>query len=104
MNNGEWKLACVGILDRIEEQDLDKSKRNPNIKLILHVRPSEMDAEKEGVEVPESLRFAVMEKDLRRVTTDELEEGQRVDCEGLTTGVRPQLVNLKKLSVLTTTH
>lgn len=104
MASGEWKLTCVGTLERIERQDLDKTKRNPNIKFVFHVRPDEMEAELEGVAMPESLRFGIMEKDLRRAGSGRPAEGMRLSLEGLATGVRPVLVSLKRFEILPTTH
>lgn len=104
MSSGEWKLSCVGTLERIERQDLDKTKRNPNLKFIFHVKPDQMEAEQEGVAMPESLRFGIMEKDMRRAGTGKPAEGMRLALEGTATGVRPVLVSLKRFEILPTAH
>lgn len=102
--SGEWKLTCVGLVERVEEQDLDKTKRNPNVKLVLDVRPESMEAEREGIDMPESLRFGIMERDLRRAGKGRPEEGLRLRLEGAATGIRPVLVTLKQFEILETMH
>jgi hypothetical protein len=89
---------------QVEKQDLDKTKRDPHFKFIFHVAPETMEAEQEGVAMPESLRFGILEKDLRRAGTGRPEEGTRVSFEGVATGVRPVLVGLKKFEILPTSH
>lgn len=104
MNQGEWKISCVGTLERIEEQDLDKTKRHPKIKIVLHVRPSEMQASIEGVEMPEEIRFGAMERDYWKLVGAETEpqEGDLVAVEGIATGVRPTYCVLEGVRVFTT--
>ncbi len=101
MNDGEWKLTCVGTLERIERQDIDKTMRHPKIKLVLHVRPSEMQAEREGVEMPELVRFGIMERDFLRMVDELPEEGALIAVEGIATGVRPVLCTLSDVSIIT---
>lgn len=100
LRKGEWRLACVGVVEQIERQDIDKSKTNPNFKLTLHVRPSEVTADKEDVELPDLLRFGVLENDLYGMGAGDIQEGARVSLEGHATGIRPALVTLTKISVV----
>jgi len=107
MNQGEWKLSLLGVIERVERINLDKSGRNPRYKIQFHVRPIEVLEARDGMELPEddaAVRFGAIEHRYKNVTGEVPVEGHRVRISGVATGIIPAHVALEEIEILATEH
>ena len=94
----DWKLSCVGRVERVEREELDKSGAQERAKLYIVLAIEECTVGSPDASVGEQLTFGVSVAQLRALTMRVPREGERVSVEGLATGVRPEHARLTAIT------
>ncbi|TNF30892.1 MAG: hypothetical protein EP329_13140 [Deltaproteobacteria bacterium] len=94
----DWKLSCVGVVERVERVDIDKSGANEKIKVHVVLRVEEATAEAPDAELGELVTFGILAHALRQISMRTPKAGERVTVEGLASGVRPDYARLTGLT------
>jgi|GEM_PF-3441697 len=96
----DWRLSCTARVAAVTRADIDKSGRNPKIKLHLRLHLESWRAEAPDVELGETVTVGIMERELPREARALLRVDQRVAVEALACGVRPSYARLLKITRL----
>ena len=94
MSLGDWDLAVVGTVKRIDRENLDKSGRNPRYMLSLVIEPARAPTLPAGARLPDELAVRIKGAELPRLTRDEIAPGDSVELTARANGPTPSTLRL----------
>ncbi len=89
-------LIARGEIVRIDRRNVDKTRRNPKWILDVFLHTVEIQRHEQEVDLPDTVKFTIKEKDLNRMQIGHLAVGDQVIFEGIGTDPRTPVFKLHK--------